>query len=243
MIKPVPSSTRQTPAPPVAKGSPEELLRSRGLTRTGAYFVLPSEVDVLEQAKSIRSLIDQMARAFELYALVLQSQMQLADAEAFRILRSNQVDASNKDLSTMPSGPKASSLQNDLYQGARAFRDGLERERDAAARTVELLRSQQVPPERKAELAKDFAAKRSDFLKAEGELRPIYDKAMTEYRKLHADPTVKEALDAFKRSTKAAAFLGPSREFQRAIDAIKAAERAYSPETAAPKKKRKPSKP
>ncbi|HZW34692.1 MAG TPA: SUMF1/EgtB/PvdO family nonheme iron enzyme [Isosphaeraceae bacterium] len=242
MTKSAQAAAGQTPAPPLVRGSPEELLQARGLTRSGAYFVVASENEVLERAKKIRPLIDQMARAFEQYALVLQNEMQLAEAEEFRVLRSNQIDSSNAALSNMPNGSKANSFQNEQYQVARAFRDGLERERAAAARTAELLRSRQVPKERKDELAKDFAAKRSDFLKAAGELKPIHDKAMSEYRKLQADRTVKEALDAFRRSTKAAAFLGPSRDFQRAIDTITEAERAYAPEIAAPKKKGRPPK-
>jgi formylglycine-generating enzyme required for sulfatase activity len=223
-------------------GWDSEPLKSRGLTRSGAYFVVASESEILERAGKIRPPISQMAKAFEQYALVLQNEMQIAETEAFRSLRSEQVDAANKDLSTMLNGARANSLQNEQYQVARAFREGLERERDGAARAVELLRSQQVPPARKEELGKDFAAKRSDFTKADNELKPIYDKAMAEYRKLQADPTVKEALDSFRSSTKAAAYLGPSKNFQAGIDAIKRAERAYAPEIAAPKKKTRPSK-
>jgi hypothetical protein len=70
----------------------------------------------------------------------------------------------------------------------------------------------------------------------------LYDKAMGEYRALQADPAIKDALAALRRSTKATALLGPSKAFQRSIDAIRDAERAYSPETAAPKK-RKAAKP
>ena len=99
------------------------------------------------------------------------------------------------------------------------------------------MRAQQIPADRKEELVKDFKAKWSDFLKATDELTPLIDKALGEYRKLQGDPSVKDALAAFRRATKAPAILGPSRLFQRALDTIKEAKHAYSPETAAPKKK------
>jgi hypothetical protein len=148
-----------------------------------------------------------------------------------------QIDSANTDLSNIPSGPKATSLQNQQHQAVKDVRDGLASERDEADRTIEVLRRQQAPAGRKEELTKDFASKRSDFLKAVDELRPIYDKASGEYKRLKSDPSVKDALVAYQRSTKAAVFPGPSPDFQKAIEKIKQAERAYAPEMAAPKKK------
>jgi hypothetical protein len=57
---------------------------------------------------------------------------------------------------------------------------------------------------------------------------------------LQDDPSVKDALTAFRRSTKATALLGPSKNLQKVRDTITEAKRAYAPEAAAPKKKTLP---
>ncbi len=84
---------------------------------------------------------------------------------------------------------------------------------------------------------KDFKAKWCDFLRATDELTPLFDRALGEYRKLRSEPSVTDALAALSRSTKAAALLGPSKNLQKVLDAIKEAKRAYAPETAAARKK------
>jgi hypothetical protein len=143
----------------------------------------------------------------------------------------------------MPNGSRANSFQNQEYQAAQAFRDGLVRERAAAAaREVEMFRGQQIPEGRKGELAKDLAEKRAIFLKSVAVIKPIIDQAEGDYRRLKGDSAVRDALNALGRSTKATVFLGPSREFRRAVDTLREADRAYSLETAVPKKKGRPSR-
>jgi hypothetical protein len=200
------------------------------------------EAGLLERFQRIRPLIEQMARAYAEYAPVLQNEGLLREAEEFRTLRSAQIDNANATMSKMPNGARANSAQNQAYQAAREFHDGLVRERDEAARQIEVLQGQQVPAERKEELAKTFAAKRSDFLKAADELRPMVERTMEEYRKLRSDSSVNQALAEFRKTTRSTAYLGPSKDFQKVVDMIKDAARASAPETVAPKGKRKTSK-
>jgi len=218
--------------------SPEEQLKSRGLRQSGPYFVVASEGEALEKYQKIRPLVDQMDQAYGKYAQVVQNELLLAQAEECRNQMSAQVNAANAALSKMPNGPKANSFEQQEYQAAQAIRDGLVQERDASSAAVDALRRQQFRPERKEELAKDFTAKRTDFLKAEAELAKSIEKAKEEYRELQGDSAVKDALAAIRRSTKKGAALGPSKNLQNVIDTIRKAERAYSPETNAPKKKR-----
>ena len=116
-------------------------------------------------------------------------------------------------------------------------RDQLVQERDDYSKDVDAMRTQQVPAGRKEELTKAFNAKWSEFRAAADELTPMIEKALAEYRKLHRDASVRDALAALSRSTKAAAILGPSKNLQNAIETIKFARRTYSPESAAPKRK------
>ncbi len=229
-------------ARPLVKGSPEWLLKERGLTRSGAYFVVASEHELLESVQKTQPLINQMAQAYAEYEMVLRNEMLLRTEEEYRADLTTQIDAANATLSSMPNGARANSSQNEAYQLTRGDRDVLNRAREATDRDIEALRSQQVPAGRKDELAKTFETKRLEFFKASDELRPIYEKAMGEYRKLQSDPSVKDALGAYGRSTKTAAFLGPSKDFKSGQEKIKLAKRLYQPETPPTKKKGRPAK-
>jgi serine/threonine protein kinase len=235
--KPPVSKAPVSTAPP---DSPEGRLNARGLTRSGAYFVLASEAEILERFEKVRPLIARMAEPFNMFAQALNNEMLLAGAEETHNELRAGVEAANAMLSKMPNGNRTNSEEKLEYQTAKAALDGLAQDRDNSSRVVDAMRAQQIPAERKAELVKDFNSKWSDFLKAANELTPLIDKTLGEYRKLQADPSVKEALAALRRSTKAAAILGPSKNLQNAHNAIKDAKRAYAPETAAPKKKTRP---
>jgi hypothetical protein len=239
IAKPPTSSPASNPAVSTpSPDSPKEQLKARGLTRSGSYFVVASEGDVLEKYQKIRPLVDRLEQAYGEYARVVQNQLLLAEAEEYRNQMSAQVNAANAELSKMPNGPRANSLQKQEFLAAQAIRDNYVQERNSSSAAVEALRRQQFRPERNEQIAKDFMAKRADFLKAVPEWKKLMDKTREEYHKLQGDRAVKGALAAIRRSTKAAAALGPTKDLQSAIDTIRNAERAVSPETNAPKKKR-----
>ncbi len=230
----------ESPLRAIADGSPEVQLKKHGLTKSGSYFVLASETEILEKFEKVRPLIASMAQRFNMLAQALRSEVLLADAEDYRKEIGERIDEANVMLSKMPNGPRANSEQKLEYQAAQDFVSGITQERDNASRVVDARRTQQVPAGRKEELVKDFKAKWSDFLKAADELTPLFDEAFREYRRLKDDRAVKDALAALSRSTKATALLGPSRNLQNAVETIKSARRTYAPETAAPKKKTRP---
>jgi hypothetical protein len=137
----------------------------------------------------------------------------------------------------MPNVGRANSAQQQQFQAAEAYRDGLAQDRDNAARRVEELRTLQVSADRKEELAKDFTTRRSELMKSFDELCPIHDQAVGEYRTLQSDRSINDALGAYGRSTRVTVRLGPSPSFQKAFTRIKEVAQQYSLETAAPKKK------
>ena len=135
----------QRPATPLVKGSPEEKLDARGLSRVGAYFVLASEAEILQKFENVKPLIAAMAQPFNTFAQALSIDMLLADAEAYHSEMRAQVDAANTILSKMPNGPRANSEEKLEYQMAQDGVNRLAQERDSAARLVEARRAQQVP--------------------------------------------------------------------------------------------------
>ena len=201
------------------------------------YFVVASEAEILEKFEKVRPLIASMTQPFNMFAQAMRNEMLLADAEAYYNDMRERVGTANDILSKLPNGNRANSEEKLEYQTAQAARDGLTLERDNSSRVVEAMRAQQIPAGRKEELVKDFNSKWSEYRNAADELTPLIDKALREYRKLQVDPSVKDALAALSRSSRTAAFLGPSNNLQKARDTIREAKRAYAPETAAPKKK------
>ena len=233
------SAQAETGQAPSATGSPQEVLKARGLIRAGSHFVVGSEAAALDKFEQVVPLMDQIGRLSRKYAEFTQIDDQLAAAEIAHEELRRAFDEANATLSRMPNGTKVNSQLNQLYAEQRLHCDNLARQRNACLEAVSMLRGQRAPAGVKQELERDFIAKRSEFLKAANELMPSLEKAKAEHKKLQDDAVVKSALDAVRRSTKAAAALSPVGNLQNAIDKIKQAVRTYSPETNASKKKAK----
>jgi hypothetical protein len=221
-----------------AQGPPQEQLKARGLIPSGSVYVLASEVEALNKFEQIGPIIKQMAQLSGRIEQIVQNETDLALAQEnhndFRLA----FDEANAILGKIPNGPRAISDEKQAYEAQRLHCDGLKQERDNWWRAVESLRSQQAPAGLKEQLVRDFTAKQSEFRTSASALLPLLEKAREEHRKLEHDSVVMGALEAIRRSTKAAA-LSPARNLQNAIDTIKRAERAYALVTNAPKKKPK----
>jgi formylglycine-generating enzyme required for sulfatase activity/serine/threonine protein kinase len=234
--KPVAALAATAPAP-LAKGLPEEQLKSRGLIRSGAYFVVASEAEALDKFQEISPLIKQLDQAFRKYAQVLNLEFGLAVAEENLRVASASVDAANTDLSKMPNGARTNSADKQAYEMQQLYCANLTSDRDVASRVVDALRAQQPAAGLKEELAKGYTAKWADFLKEAPPVLLLLEKAKEEHRKLQGDPAVREALAAIRRSTKAEVTFSSPKNLQNGIDIINSARRDYSPEMSAPKSK------
>ena len=75
------SAPAQAGQGPIVRGSPQDLLKARGLIRSGPYFVLPSEVEALDKSENIRPVIHQMVQLHDKYVQILSLEDNLAAAE------------------------------------------------------------------------------------------------------------------------------------------------------------------
>jgi hypothetical protein len=226
---PAPEEKRRLKLPEevAAAGSPEQKIAARGLALAGSYVVVASEAEALDRHQKIRALIDQMEQTRATYEQAAHNEMLLAEAEQYRLMMIAQVVEANGNLSRMPNGPRANNVQNQGFQMAQVIRDGYVQERDTATAWVEILRRQQLSPERKEELTKDFEAKRAELIKAVPEVKKLVEKAREEYIKLQGDKEVGELLIAIRRSTEKEAKLGPSAELGTLMETIQKFERMY----------------
>ena len=235
--------TLNTPAPalpkPLAKGSPEEQLKARGLIRSGAYFVVVSEREALEKFDRLSPLISQLTQACRKYASAHEVEANLAFAQENLNLAQAALDAANAVLSKMPNGRSDDSQKKEAYALQQSYCAGLTADRDAYSADVVALRAQQPAPGVKEELAKAYTARWAEFREAGPPVALMLDKAKEEHRKLQADSAVQEALAAIRRSTKAGVSLSSPKSLQNAIDTIKTARSVCSPEASTPKKKPK----
>jgi formylglycine-generating enzyme required for sulfatase activity/serine/threonine protein kinase len=234
--KPAPELLAAAPAP-LANGSPEEQLKSRGLIRSGAYFVVASEAEALDKFQEISPMIKQLDQAFRKCAQVLDLAFRLAVSEENLRVASANFHEADEVLRKMPTGARTNSADKQAYEMQQSYCADLAIDRDAASRMVDALRAQMPPAGLKEELAKGYTAKWADFLKQAPPVLQLLEKAKEEHRKLQVDPAVREALAVIHRSTKAEVTVSPPKNLQNAIDIIKSARRDYSPEMNAPKKK------
>ena len=180
-----------------------------------------------------------MVQLRDKYVQILSLEDNLATAEFNHDLVRLNFDEASAVHSKMPNGGRANSAEKDQYELQRQICEGLRQQRDAWWKTVEARRSEQAPAGLKAQLVQNFTARQLEFRKAAGDLMPLLEKAREEHRRLEHDPVVTDALDAIRRSTKAAADLSPVKNLQNAIDTIKKAGRAFALPTNTTKKKGK----
>jgi hypothetical protein len=217
--------------------SAEGVLKAHGLTRSGVFFIVASESEAIENTQlKVRPLVQYMAQAHGKFAVVLENEMLLEEAEDYKIRVVSEIG--NVDLA-LPDMPRRNILEKQQALQAQQWRNQLSKELNVTNNQIAALHRRQVPQGVKMKLEKDFEQKRSDFLSAAADLRPLADKTMGEYNELKGNASVKNALNAYKQLTKANIPLGPSKDFVKAIQFVKSAERTYSPETAAPNKKKK----
>jgi formylglycine-generating enzyme required for sulfatase activity/serine/threonine protein kinase len=223
----------------LAKGSPEALLKARGLIRSGSHFVLVSEAEALDKFQEIRPLIGQLDIACRKYRTALELQYRLSAAEEELKAFSQAVDEANAVLAKLPNGRNDNSAMKQAYREQRLICANLTNQRDAAAQNLDQIRSAQPPPGARDEMANAYMSKWKEFVERAPAVSKLLEKAKEEHRKLEADSEVKNALGAIRRSANGDVTISSVKNLQAGIDTIKTASKTYSPQTGAPKPKRK----
>lgn len=225
------------PGARAGRPTPEEVLFERGLTNSGAYFLVASESDVFAALKEIRPLMLRMADAGE--RVVAKAEAAFHEADDARINLESQLDIFAQRLLQMP---RRNQVERAQYEQALQVRANLRQNLSAVNAKVEVLGKRLLSPLQVRELHAEFEARKKEFVQARTEMQPLADKVLKDYAELEADPEVRYALNAFGTAKKFKAQLGPSPALKRSVGMMKDAERMYSPETAPAraKAKRKP---
>jgi hypothetical protein len=211
-----------------ADPSPEEVLKDRGLTRTGSYYVLDLEAAFLKRLAEVQPLYEQLRGLFNKLVAVSQLEYAYAEVDERWNLLNERIGNVQAEIDAFPP------LNNNVLR--QQWRDLLELERQLRVQWNEAnrernLRWKALPPDgQKEKLSDEFREQREDFLKKTRDLRALADTINAKYDELSKDDAVKKALGSLRLSTKTRVELGPSPEFKKRGTQLKNAEKDFSPE-------------
>jgi hypothetical protein len=220
-----------------AEPTPDEVLKARGLKKSGLLYVLDGESDFLAKLGKLQPNYRHVKELHDKLAVVMQNQYeydQLYDQWTLVEERLRNVQA---EIDTHPPLNNNELRQHwyDLLDSEKQLRF----QYNELRREVNLRYRKLVSKQERENLSNEFQDRREDFLKESRALRGLADKAKEKYNALSKDDAVKKAIGELRLTTKARVDLGPSAEFKRGSAWLMNAERTTSPESFLPKARRK----
>jgi hypothetical protein len=216
--------------------TPEGILKGKGLTVSRKVFVIESEQAVIDFVDRLKPAVDAMAEAYdELLTAVsnnyayqyFNGMQQRYDTELKHL--NNQIPRLAAQVSAQKDKTVQAQMQFQLDQ-VTMTRDQTKYMFDEAVGQSNTYRPLTVPPQRIDRLKQVYQEKRAEYLRKAAGLNAPYEVTKKEYAKLKVDQTVKNVLKEFNRQNKVSYPIGPSKEFNVAISAVKKVQAMYTPE-------------
>ncbi|HZW35284.1 MAG TPA: hypothetical protein VFF52_31465 [Isosphaeraceae bacterium] len=218
--------------------TPDDILKSRGLTKSGMLYVLDAETSFLDKVGKLQPSYRDLKGLHDKLFAVTRNQFeydQLNDQWTGVNQRLRDVQA---EIDTHP--PLTNNLLRESWQNLLAMERQLRYEYNELNTQVTLRYRKLIPDWQKEQLTKDFQKRREEFLKETRDLRAVADTVKEQYGRLSKDDAVKKALGTLRSATKARVDLGPSPEFKNKSAWLISAERGTAPENFARRPTRKP---
>jgi hypothetical protein len=212
-----------------APKSPEEVLSARGLTRSGARYILEKqEKECFKKFDEIRPLYEQLETNYNKLVAISMSEAQVAELQAEQAVIQQQLrilSASGNSMSRYGGryGRYYQSPTAQLQQQLRAQQGALSQQLAMA--------KQAVPANEKQAAAAQYEKHRKELLESSTEVRELFEKVQQEYTDVEAEPPVRTALGALRQSAKAQLKIAPSAEFTKKLAQLKKLERMLRPES------------
>lgn len=217
-----------------ASKSPEVVLSTRGLTRSGASYLLEKqEEECFKKFDAIRPLYERLETSYNKLVAIAMSEAQVAELQAEQAMVQQQIQSlyasgsSRSRSSGRYGGRYARYAQNPnamLQQQLRSQQSALSQQLAMA--------KQAVPAKQKQETTALYERHRNELLASSTEVRELFEKVQQEYTDIEAEPPVHAALGALRKSAKALLKIAPSAEFNKKLDRLKKLERMMRPESA-----------
>lgn len=225
-----PKSAEEAPKPPA------EVLSARGLTRSGARYILEKqEEECFQKYDDIRPLYERLETSYNKLAAIAMNEAQIAELQAEQAMTQQQLQSLSASGNSMSrysgryGGRYARYAQNpntQLQQQLKAQQNVLSQQLAMAKKAV--------PAKQKQETTAMYEKHRNELLQSSTEVRELFEKVQKEYGDIEAEPPVRTALGALRKSAKAQLKIAPSAEFNKKLAQLKKFERMLRPASATP---------
>jgi hypothetical protein len=212
-----------------APKSPEEVLSARGLTRSGASYILEKqEAECFKKFDDIRPLYEQLETSYNKLVAIAMNEAQVAELQAEQALTQQQLQSLSASGNSMSryGGRYARYAQNPNTQ----LQQQLRAQQSTLSQQLAMAKQQAVPA--KQETTALYEKHRTELLASSAEVCELFEKVQKEYTDVEAEPPVRTALGALRKSAKAQLKIAPSAEFNKRLAQLKKLERMLRPESA-----------
>ena len=232
------------PAPKPAEGapkaaddapkSPKEVLSAQGLTRSGASYILKDrEEECFKKFEEIRPLYEKLETSFNKLAAVAESDAQITQLQAAQAMTQQELQMLSAQGNSMRGyggygGRYARYAQNPTAQA----RQQLQMQQRVLSQQLNMAKQQGPTANQKQEAQGLYEKNRNALLESSTEVRELFEKVKQEYTDIEAEPTVRTALGALRKSAKAQLKIAPSAEFNKKLAQLKQLEKMMRPESA-----------
>jgi hypothetical protein len=207
--------------------APEEVLKSRGLTKSGSAYVVALEADFREKYAKVEPLYRQLRELYTKLFAIAKYQYEYDDMDQQYDMVTEQLRNVQAEQDAFPS--TSNSVLKQQWAELLELERQLRLQRNALNRELNLRYKNLVSDRQKEKLSDEFQKQRENFLKEAQAPRALAEEIKKRYGELSKDPAVKKALDELRRSTKSSISLGPSAEFRKKSTQLKNAEAELSP--------------
>jgi hypothetical protein len=204
-----------------------DVLKQKGLTRSGRIFVLDEEEPVLEKWTNIRAVLAKHTAAVERKNDVEQAAQEFEQLEERRVALQQNLDQLNQQINQQ--GFQQGNIRQGGF-GQAAYFSQLISQRNMIQMNLAQVVAAQKPvnplPETDKKALEAESKKSLEAAKAVlTEFRGSVDAVTKRYSQLNSDASVKTALQALEKAKVGSFKLGPSPTFKTAVKALENAER------------------
>jgi len=208
-------------APKAAEGapkSPEEVLSARGLTRSGAGYILEKqEEECFKKFDDIRPLYEKLEASFNKLASIAMNEARVAELQAEQAMAQQQLQglsASGNSLSRY-SGRFGGRYARYAQSPSTQLQQQLRAQQGALSQQLAMAKKQAVPAKQKQEATALYERDRKALLESSTEVHALFEKVMKEYTDVEAEPPVRTALGSLRQSARAQLKIAPSAKFNK----------------------------
>lgn len=215
-----------------APRTPEELLKSRGLTRSGSHYILEErEQECFKKFGDIKPLYETLETSFNKLSAIAMSEAQIQElqAEEMMLRQQIQVVGSSGTSSSRYGGRYARYAQSPTQQ----MQQQLRAQQGMVAQQLAVAKQQAPPAKTKQDQTALYQKHRAELMEKSTEVQELFDKVQKDYTDIEAEPPVRAALGELRKSAKAQLKIAPSAEFTKKLAQLKKLERMMDPQSAA----------